>query len=185
MHVPWVHPCQCFRTSLCIQVHPVYPLLAAPPWAPCMGQLAAGLHASHCTSSPAVHSVSTNRAFMKRCGRSRAYSLLYANLPMCTPKCMLAHITECFGTVTKCGDMQAVNSLDGSILDDYTLTKPSTWSANYTSQTATMSSFVGNFTSTWYETYGMCTHPAASSEFFCHCWLSQKCKLGVHFAIEK
>ncbi len=49
---------------------------------------------------------------------------------------------------------QAVNSLDGTLLDDYTLTKPAGWAANSTRQTATMTNFVGNFTSTWYETYG-------------------------------
>ena len=49
---------------------------------------------------------------------------------------------------------QAVNSLDGTLLDDYTLTKPAGWAANSTRQTATMTNFVGNFTSTWYESYG-------------------------------
>ena len=49
---------------------------------------------------------------------------------------------------------QAVNALDGTLLDDYTLTKPSGWAANATRQTATMTNFVGNFTSTWYESYG-------------------------------
>lgn len=50
--------------------------------------------------------------------------------------------------------IQAVNSLDGTLLDDYTLTKPAGWAANSTRQTATMTNFVGNFTSTWYESYG-------------------------------
>ena len=53
---------------------------------------------------------------------------------------------------------QAVNSLDSTLLDDYTLTKPAGWAANSTRQTATMTNFVGNFTSTWYETYGEYAH---------------------------
>ena len=50
--------------------------------------------------------------------------------------------------------VQAVNSLDGTLLDDYTLTKPAGWSANSTEQQATQANFVGNFTATWYEIYG-------------------------------
>lgn len=50
--------------------------------------------------------------------------------------------------------MQAVNSLDGSLLDDYTLTKPSNWKANATVQANFAKTFIGNFTSTWAEEYG-------------------------------
>ena len=52
--------------------------------------------------------------------------------------------------------LQAVNADDGTLLDDYTLTKPSNWAANSTRQTATQTNFVGNFTATWYEIYGKC-----------------------------
>lgn len=50
--------------------------------------------------------------------------------------------------------MQAVNSLDGTLLDDYTLTKPSNWSANSTTQANYAKTFIGNFTATWAEQYG-------------------------------
>lgn len=50
--------------------------------------------------------------------------------------------------------LQAVNALDGTLLDDYTLTKPSNWSANSTVQTSFVSSYIGNFTATWAEQYG-------------------------------
>ncbi|KAL3138574.1 hypothetical protein ABBQ32_006345 [Trebouxia sp. C0010 RCD-2024] len=50
--------------------------------------------------------------------------------------------------------IQAVNSLDGSLLDDYTLTKPSNWKANATVQSNFAKTFIGNFTTTWAEEYG-------------------------------
>ena len=50
--------------------------------------------------------------------------------------------------------LQAVNALDGTLLDDYTLTKPSNWSANSTVQANYAKTFIGNFTTTWAEQYG-------------------------------
>lgn len=50
--------------------------------------------------------------------------------------------------------MQAVNSLDGTLLDDYTLTKPSNWKANSTVQANFAKTYIGNFTATWAEQYG-------------------------------
>ena len=82
--------------------------------------------------------------------------------------------------------LQAVNSLDGSILDDYTLTKPSTWAANSTKQMATMTNFVGNFTPTWYESYGELPSPDTAVNY----WelnlglFAQECRLSVRVPVK-
>lgn len=49
---------------------------------------------------------------------------------------------------------QAVNSADGSLIDQFTLTKPANWTTSYTRQSNLMKTFIGNFTYTWEELYG-------------------------------
>lgn len=50
---------------------------------------------------------------------------------------------------------QAVNSLDGQVVDDYTLTKPSGWRPNQAAQLATIALFHSNYTPTWLELSGI------------------------------
>ena len=47
------------------------------------------------------------------------------------------------GIPDQCVHLQAVNSADGTLLDQFTLTKPANWTTNYNRQSATMKTFVG------------------------------------------
>ena len=69
----------------------------------------------------------------------------------------MAQLSECHKfrfELTSAASLQAVNALDGTLLDEYTLTKPSNWSANSTVQASYFKTFEGNFTETWAEEYG-------------------------------
>ena len=53
--------------------------------------------------------------------------------------------TKCTHITSVCWNLhlQAVNSADGSLIDQFTLTKPANWTTSYTRQSTTMKTFVG------------------------------------------